>query len=210
MFVFLWFLVLSTHPVDSTTSDCDLTVNISNGVQHGPNITWDSLTFTEMDYFTNESGIFGCVCRVDSCIQDCCQSGFYMDANASNLSCIPQQNQAYTNLNGVNVNNIVHVNNKNICSEEQTRIKLNASDENLDVQLVDKGSLLWAGVIYDFTDFCVSTVDQTVLVALCVVPDSFMEKITNYIGNSQNVSVKFRERMIDEQFRLTGNCEGVA
>lgn len=180
MFVVLWFLVLFSYPTDAATSDCDLTVNISNGVQHGTNITFNNLTFTELDYFTNASGIFGCVCRVDSCLQDCCPSGYYMDATASKLSCIPQQSQAYTNLNGVTVNNIVHVKDNNICREDETKIKLNTSI--YEVELVDKGSLSWAGETYDFTDFCVSTVGQTVLVVLCVVPDSSLDRVTNHIG----------------------------
>lgn len=180
MFVVLCFLVLSIYPTDATTSDCDLTLDISSGEQHGTNITFNHLTFTELDYFTNASGTFGCVCRVDSCLQDCCPSGYYMDATASNLSCIPQQSQAYTNLKGVTVNNIIHVKKNNLCDDDKSKIKLNTSV--FEVELVNRGSLRWEGDTYSFTDFCVSTVDQTVLVVLCVVPDSSLDRVTNHIG----------------------------
>lgn len=53
--------------------NCEVQVNISDGIRDGGNITKDGMTYTDKDYFSGSDGVVkGCVCHVKQCIRKCC------------------------------------------------------------------------------------------------------------------------------------------
>ncbi|XP_066256056.1 G-protein coupled receptor Mth2-like isoform X10 [Euwallacea similis] len=150
------FTALSTTIDCRVVDACEFTVDITNGTRNGTNITHDDVTYTTNDYITNSSGTFGCVCSVSNCILDCGSSG-------------------YANLKGIQLTNIIHVKDNEICSENEVKIILDITDK-MEVKM---GYLRSNGMSFPYKKYCLDNVNGSEMVVACVVPDS-EESITAY------------------------------
>ncbi|ERL87454.1 hypothetical protein D910_04846 [Dendroctonus ponderosae] len=165
-----------THALEN----CEIIVDITNGTTNGTNIDSNNATYTTNDYFTNSSGVFGCLCNVLNCVQDCCDSGQVLDFSGSVLKCTSATSQRYTNLKGAIVHNIIHVPDKFVCSEQEQTVSLEASEYQL--ELLEHGYLQWDINTYHYRKYCLSAQESELVVLVCVVADATVSAIIFCIG----------------------------
>ncbi|XP_066147741.1 probable G-protein coupled receptor Mth-like 10 isoform X8 [Euwallacea fornicatus] len=165
LLIFL-LIVLSTTIKFSAIDACEVTVDITNGTRNGTSITHDNITYTKNDYITNSSGTFGCVCNVSNCILDCGSSG-------------------HANLKGIQLTNIIHVKNNEICAEHEVKIILDITDE-MEVKL---GYLRSSGMSFHYTKYCLHTINGSEMVVACAIPDS--EKFIKAYSSGMIISMPF-------------------
>ncbi|KAH1004328.1 hypothetical protein HUJ04_004101 [Dendroctonus ponderosae] len=165
-----------THALEN----CEIIVDITNGTTNGTNIVSNNATYTTNDYFTNSSGVFGCLCNVLNCVQDCCDSGQVLDFSGSVLKCTSATSQRYTNLKGAIVHNIIHVPDKFVCSEQEQTVSLEASEYPL--ELLEHGYLQWDINTYHYRKYCLSAQESELVVLVCVVADATVSAIIFCIG----------------------------
>lgn len=172
--------VVTLLKLSSADEICSETINITEGIKDGTNIIFDGVTYAQNDYISNSTGLFGCICNIQNCVQECCNSGESLDISSGSLQCVASQSQAYTNLKSPILHNIIHVRDRQICTEEEVKITLNASEDSL--ELKELGTLYWEDSVYNYNQFCISTSGTHVLLVLCVVPDYGVSGILYSLG----------------------------
>lgn len=165
--------VLVLFPITNVLADgvrCNISVDITNGVQEGTSIISDGITYNESNYYFSGGEIRGCICNIKMCIRKCCLEGEVL--NTTSRSCESSTNGA----TGITTYHIVNVPDNQICDEEETRIKL---EQNF--QIVD-GVLVWEEDRYDLEDFCVDRVENSQVALLCVRVEEEMNRLVLCIG----------------------------
>lgn len=170
---------------------CTETIDISDGEKIGSDIIKDGVTFSENDYFQNETRIIGCVCKVKKCISRCCLTNEYLiEIDEDNISC--QQNDSSAidladDLNKVidqnmSLYHIISVPDRQICIEKgEYKIFVDS-----DVKIDSSGSLFWDETTYAFDKFCAANLNSHLGAFVCVTPDVQLNSLLYCIGKCYN------------------------
>ncbi|XP_018567318.1 probable G-protein coupled receptor Mth-like 10 isoform X5 [Anoplophora glabripennis] len=168
-------LLLILFPISTVSAEgikCNISVDITNGVQEGTSIISDGITYTENDYYINGSEIRGCICNVKQCLRKCCLEGETL--NLTSKSC---ESELMTNsATGISTYHIVNVPDNQICEEEQSRVKLEGNFQ------VVEGILVWEDEQYSLEYYCVDRVEDSRVAILCVTTQEEVNRLILVIG----------------------------
>ncbi|CAH1123099.1 unnamed protein product [Ceutorhynchus assimilis] len=163
-----------------SVENCDETIDITNGIKEGTSYVFRNFTFTENDYFTNSSGVFGCLCHFENCVQACCPRGQTLKASSNRLECVQETSQSYVQIKGVQLTHIIQVPDRRNCSDDKSLIMLNATQ--LDLELLKYGFLKWEESVFHYKDYCIFSEGGDVVVMACVDPEMTVSFVLYCIG----------------------------
>ncbi|XP_056629654.1 G-protein coupled receptor Mth2-like isoform X3 [Diorhabda sublineata] len=160
MFVVVFLLIglLQTYGV-CDESVCENSVDITDGIRSGTNITKDDITYTEKNYFVQGDSIKGCICNVKQCIRKCCDEGEVM--NMTTRTCVADKSSD-TPYSAFSVYSIIVVPDNQICDKIKTRVLIND-----DFRIID-GELIWDDVHFEMDDYCLIKNGDNYIAIACV------------------------------------------
>ncbi|XP_048524936.1 uncharacterized protein LOC125505338, partial [Dendroctonus ponderosae] len=179
-----WILALNFNAADD--SSCSVTVDISDGVVEGANITKDGVTYMPGKYFEDGTTIKGCVCQVKTCLRRCCSSNETLTESADGGTACEASNSSVDVLQGlqavseanVSLFHIISVPAREVCHENESKIFVDS-----DVEIASSGDLIWgAETVFSFDQYCTSIVDGHVGFVGWVTADLTLNAIVYCIG----------------------------
>nr|CAH7736760.1 unnamed protein product [Callosobruchus chinensis] len=193
----VYILLLQLTSVFCEPAKCRYSIDISDGVHLGTDITKNGITFSQKDYFKLGSSIRGCVCNVKNCVRKCCPGN--QSYSISMKKCVDSMTSGIDD--HPRLHNIIDVPEKQICTETKAKIKVEGEFQ------INNESLVWGSLVFGVNDFCVNKVGDEVTVIVCVESRADWKYLSHSVATLLNNFGKTEEQEVDLCSRNTATYD---